>query len=173
MQKGGVISDTLEAIKDLATDTGKAVVREPLEILQKALGEDEPGEASDPLEQGSTTSPQSAKVNPTGISDQQLVAKKMDDRDTVQKLLALHRTRMKEEESFYEQTDAEKEQKTQAEEQKKQQKHQENIVQLQRQEAKDAVLQSPGTSKGPGVPGAVKQAQKLTGTREVGKAMGD
>lgn len=179
MQKGGIVQDTLEKLGELAKESGQAVATEPLKILQQALGEnfDDEG-SSDPLEQGvSGKNQQSNQQNQHSQSgaDQLLVKKKLEDRDRVQQLLALHRERLKEEESFFEQSEGEKEQKKNFDKQEREQKRQEEIVQLQRQEEKDQVLSAPtqASGKGPQVPGAVKTAQKLKGTKEVGKSMAD
>lgn len=176
MQKGNVVSDTLEKLGELAKDSGKAVANEPLKILQQALGmEDGDGASPDPLEQGVSAAKQNQQNQANLQANQLLEKKKIDDKVRVQQLLALHRQRLKEEETAFEQAEAEEEQKERLKEQEERQDEQEEIIQLHRQEAKDAVLNTPtaASGNGPQKPGAVKQAQKLTGTKEVGKSMGD
>lgn len=170
MQKGNVISDTFEKLEELAKESAKAVVSEPLSILKQALGtadveQNTPSPTATTPMQNQTQSPEESLLN----------KKKIEDTDRVQKLLILHRQRLKEEEAFFEKSSQEAEQKEQLEVQEEQRKEQEEIIQLQRQSAKDAVLSAPtaASGNGPQQPGAVKQAQKLTGTKEVGKSKGD
>lgn len=177
MQKNSVVSDTFEKLSELAKDSAQAVATEPLAILKQALGvQNEQGQSTEPLEQG-TAAQMTSQTQPSDAQkpteDPLLTKKKLDDKERTAKLLALHRQRLKEEEIYFQQSQTEKVHQEKLEEEEHKQKQQEEIMQIERQNAKDAVLNAQGMAKGPQMPGAVKQAQKLTGTKEIGKSKAD
>ncbi|MFC1653291.1 hypothetical protein ACFL1M_00395 [Patescibacteria group bacterium] len=169
MQKS-VVQDTLEKLGKLAKDSGKAVSQEPKKILENALGTADEEEGASAEETGTTGGKKTQGKKPSDQAASNLmVKKKLDDREKVQKLLQLHRQRLKEEESFQQQEESKEDQEENLEEQEEQKKEQERIVQLQKQDAKDAVLNAPTAASQEGPSGPMSSAKKKKGTKELGR----
>jgi hypothetical protein len=162
-----IIQDTFEKIKDQAVSTAKAVVKEPSNVIKKAVGQEPaPGAQEETSLQGATQS-QPQISGPIQNQQDVLVKKKVEDQQKTQELLRFHREKLKEEEAYFSEQERvekmqEQSQGAQAEEAEKKQ-----IEQLKKQEEKEAALQPASAPKG--IFGALGKAKKLKGTKEKGR----
>lgn len=162
--KKKVVSDTFEQLGELAKDSAKAVTSEPAKILETALGGSDDSAVDEKIQE-----PIMGGKKPTSSikSDPLIKRKKLEDQEKVQRLLQLHRQRLKEEEDYQERTVTEEEKLEELEEHRKKEEEQKEIVQLQKQDAKDATLNAPTAVKGP--QGPLAAAKKKKGTKELGR----
>ena len=162
MQKK-IVADTFEKLGELAKDSAKAVVSEPGKVLEKALG----GDDSMGEEQGVSGGSGQTNQKKSKQADPLIAKKRKQDKERTQKLLQLHRQRLKEEEAYQERTVTEEEREVEMEMRKKEEEEDKRIVQLQKQEAKDAVLNAPTAASGKGPQGPLAAAKNKKGTKEL------
>jgi len=163
MDKTGVVADTFEKLGELAKDSAKAVAKEPGKVLENALG----GDDSLGEEQGVNGTSQQTNQKKPKQADPLIVKKKQQDRERTQKLLKLHRERLKEEEAYQERTITKEEREEEIETQKKEEEEQKRIIQLQKQESKDAALNAPMAASAKGPQGPLAAVKNKKGTKEL------
>jgi hypothetical protein len=136
---GQIRDDVMEAGKDLAADTAKAVVSEPKKILESILGKSDDG-GEDPGIEDMSGGSQDPKAM---AAKQQLMAKKQaDDQQKSAQLLQLHRQRLQEEEAYHSQKKQEEELEEKQEEKQEEEEKKQQIFQLQHERSKENVLGS-------------------------------
>lgn len=168
------VQNVFEKLSDQVKHTATTAAQEPAKIAGSLIGESstaDSGEAGGQdalgaaLEQASGSS-KTAQASAQGA----VVAKKrMDDQQKTAKLLEMHRQRLRESEEFQRSEEQKKIQETKLEEQQEAQEEQEEVLQLKRQEAKDAVLNAPTAASQKGPQGPLGVAKKKSGTKEMGK----
>lgn len=155
-----VVADTFEKLGELVKDSAKAVVSEPGKVLENALGGDDSLGEEQGVSGGSQQNQKKSKQ-----ADPLIVKKKQQDKERTQKLLQLHRERLKEEQAYQERTVTKEEREEEREELIEEEEEDKRIIQLQRQDAKDAVLNAPSSVKGP--QGPLAAAKNKKGTKEL------
>ena len=164
-----IIKRVFEQLGEQVKDTANGVAKAPVDIVKTALGQSESTNSPDPLE----TNPQSAGsqkpiTNQSQITDP-LIAKKKAELESSQAQIRLHQDRLKEEQEYFSIKEAEKKQAEKQDELQEREEEQQQIVQIRRQEEKDAALQPASTGpKGPMSPLGMT-AKKKKGTIESGR----
>ena len=149
-----VASQVFEGLKDQAKDVGKAIKREPLNIVKEMLGDS----SDDPADMGAKKAVKQKPVRqPQNVQAQKLQQLQQEEEMERQKrLVALRQQKNKLEQAEVGRKQREQEllAKEQEEKQEGKDKEQQGVVQLRKAEEKESVLK--------------KQIKSKKGTREMG-----